>query len=1790
MFLGLPFSGVSQSEPWSSHPADQTTPEEGLVTTETRPGSPPSEGEGAEATLQFDSIASTLAAAAAAVSHTHDATEGVTKDQDQLPTVLGTARESERPEQLLEAATAGHQRDAPFTSKPLAGLSALPGSPKPESSSLPKHPAKFLPREEQAGNSTAQEFMNMERSTPVPRETSVVEPFSSLTVSSVSLESAGPQVTLSASLWPATVAGDLHAFTLMKNTEAEEPGGQTMRTSAKGSLGARLTIVPESSPHTQGRSQPAVGTDSGRPDVFRTAGHLARPQSPFATLRFSATSWPTLSEQPVTIISRTEMSSLSSYQHGETKEHHLAEHGKTESPTPLAPSQSTTHSFPLRSSPGTPSPPAVSEDVGQSSLSRLVLPSQVPTSSQPAAPTQLETCMNLTLHHGMGHQTAAQAAHFRLPQTAALLEGRLPVSQTQEATMVVSVPADSKPQPSAAVRGQPQARVPSRTPTADSASSRVRPAMPALAASSKVWSPSLAASAATPSGEMSRFRSRFQLPPTPPSVNGEHPLPSTVVPEPAANSSAPAPAKQQTPDIPSGLKRLAGPPPPPHAGPGLVSALAQTQAPSPGRPAAQHAELSTSAVMDSAPSRLRTPALPASAGGELRERVLGLPASFQAEQGMLGNSASTPARPTAPGASSPCLEPGGAAAPVVARLSVSGAPHPRPTPSADVRAETRSLLAEVSAEPTPPAVPAVSFPSMNVPSRAKPQVPGGAASFTKESHLLATSVPTRAEPEMDEAAAESRFAASTPAPQRTGTSLSAHASVPLLVFSAPAEHPLLGVSAKPGTQLRSVTQAPKASSSLPNHTQLAGVASHGQLKPEPPSTSLDTSLQPPHTPTSASPGTQTMTLPTYARPGLRRPATAPDLPAGGPHSPVKESEGSPSPQPIPLTSHTGMHKATGLAVSPLPLGRSPPRPDSPASQVSRGNEVNPPLVSGALVEGSVPGLRTTPDVQDLMYSSLGFIQPLNRSDAPAARSLDPLAAGEYLGMPPSLHHLSVLVRNAENMVCFQSLQDATAPPSGAPNASGRGAASAQEMLLLSSSLGFTHLGAPSLAQSMSPPGAVLVKPVLVFLPVDKPDVPVRSSAEEEKGAPHASLLFPSKGLAPLGGSQEQPKEARPTLPAIRNPAKENTLSANSRLSEEPVISGPALQASLWSIAEAGWVRSSSVMTVPSHSALAELSTRAVSFKNKDQGGGFPSPALNSQEKEENHPVLLPVGASAAHQVSIPPSVQVVASLQQGPKLLPTLHSLTEPPAPQGGTSSLLTSRTTGRPQQGLRPALVLQSPPQGFVTPLTSLGKDREGPSSASTAGNMELPLEMEPQFTPSKSANASWVEKQPVPSVASDVLVLSSEQKHQVSGALNYSHSGAVLDFPVATEMASYPAKATSSRPFLRHTKTSLAKEDLTPLPLFTLPSTDSRIKTTRGTLEDVMSHQTLSRSPADVPLPLPVSSYFAKSAPKHNPTTLVTSGRASLADREDRMEPTANAGETHKSVRVTDVRHPAGATDLTPAMFGRDSGPPSTLIVVAELHSAAEPSSDPRQAGDAQRGVTMLSPAPASLLASNPAHKDLARSPTAGEMPLLERVSGSLSRPGPTASGASKEQDSPLRQRGGEHDAPVPTNRHPQPISPDGAHLERPRLLEDDQAQKAHSSLQEPGGTPTSVVSIVLSASTFPGTTSPSGAGGAGWVSNQTSDLQSPSLNTPETPLSFHTQIQPTLELLSDASEATAEPDMLGDVTGEYDKSRSYVMGEKITGRKDATAGAEGLVASQNGEAPHRRLLRSEDVFLDG
>ncbi|KAJ6654001.1 hypothetical protein lerEdw1_007633 [Lerista edwardsae] len=219
----------------------------------------------------------------------------------------------------------------------------------------------------------------------------------------------------------------------------------------------------------------------------------------------------------------------------------------------------------------------------------------------------------------------------------------------------------------------------------------------------------------------------------------------------------------------------------------------------------------------------------------------------------------------------------------------------------------------------------------------------------------------------------------------------------------------------------------------------------------------------------------------------------------------------------------------------------------------------------------------------------------------------------------------------------------------------------------------------------------------------------------------------------------------------------------------------------------------------------------------------------------------------------------------------------------------------------------------------------------------------------------------------------------------------------------------------------------------------------------------------------------------------------------------------------------------------------------------------------------------------------KDLAVSPTAGKTPLLETASGSLFRPDPTASGTSKEQDTPLKQRGGEYDVPVPANPHQQPMNLEGPLLETPSLLEDGQAQKA-SSLQGPGGTPTSTVSVVLNASTFPAATSSSGAAadGVGWIPNQTSDLQN---LLPETSLSLHTQIQPTLGVLPDAPEATAERD----ATGASDGSRSYTTGAKITGREDAAEGAEDPAASQGpgdlaGEAPRRRLRRSDGVSLDG
>ncbi|CAI5795361.1 Hypothetical predicted protein [Podarcis lilfordi] len=1055
----------------------------------------------------------------------------------------------------------------------------------------------------------------------------------------------------------------------------------------------------------------------------------------------------------------------------------------------------------------------------------------------------------------------------------------------------------------------------------------------------------------------------------------------------------------------------------------------------------------------------------------------------------------------------------------------------------------------------------------NVPSHAKSQMP---ASFIDESHLSVTSA--RVEPVTNEASLEQGLPVSVDAkPQIAESSASSPTESQLLVVSAhaPIEHEFLDALGKLRGLPQNESYPPKPRSSTPAQHPSLEMTFLGHLKSRLSNASAFGHALSLLTEAPASTGAETQ-MPsglTFVHPGLQLQA-APGLPMT-PHTAEKVSEGKHSPQTSLPTPQSGTQGTTVQDVSIPVSSRSPPSSDGPPSPISHQTKTNIPLPLAHKVEKNITSLRTTPmlvvaGAQDLMQSSLGFFQRLSWPDI---GSLDSFASSGILGMSPSLQYLSHLVQNAENMVCLQPMRNTT-PTLGEPIASG------QEMLVLTSALGFSHPGVLSLIQ-MSPSSVILVKPVFVFLPPEAPKGHVLLPTEEEVGH-DASLSFTSKAAQALvtpGSIQERLVGIGPLVSTLRHSSRANTHSPN--LMDHLVISGPASSASPKHIG-VSLVRSNTSTANPFLYGLRDRSTRTKHGLTTDHNEDF---QLSARRLEEDNPVSLSAGVLVKNHIAAAPPVMV--PIQQQPKalsltteLLSTLDkassrsSLTEPSASQMPTSSL--QAASNPPLLSSTVMLHTEEHPYGSVSPITHISKNSEESLSASSARNTKLPLEVGQHLAPSSSASRGSLinehfGKTPskvhyAPNAVSTFPTSSTGKEHKEAAALNNPYAEAFL---VANETSSYHTNTTFHKPSDSHhipSKAPRTDESLETPSLSSLFSADALMQMTLPGKhpEDILNHQTHSRPSADVPSQVTTHSYSAKLVTEYNPTTVTLRGRASLASAAEQLEPMLSAVET-KTLTDIETYKQTKATSLISTMPGTDSGHSSASLVATDFRlTSSSPSSSSSSSyyaagsADHQKEVHKSPLHPVHSFAPNSTLKDVTPSLVGEEALILETLRTDSYRLQPSVGGTTEMVvSSPSASKGrflkhrrnkntGTGDQfLVASHLQPQPASLEADYPERPRLAGDEQGQEEEAASSLPVS---SVFSTALNAPAFLMTTlfpSIAADGLVGSLLNQASHLQSLPPGVSEIFLSSAAQVQPTPGSLSDTPGMKAGGDFSADAT---------------------------------------------------
>uniref|UniRef100_A0ACB8EYS9 Uncharacterized protein n=2 Tax=Sphaerodactylus townsendi TaxID=933632 RepID=A0ACB8EYS9_9SAUR len=1705
--------------------------------------------------------------------------------------------------------------------------------------------ATFLPREDATKNVGYELSISAMQPPFVPTEPAEID--LPTTFHLEPSKSAGQKMRMDISPSLATSPGSPDVSTLDKNMTQPQALLEDSLTPVKHGLGKSSTFLPTGS---QRRLVDGGLTLQGprTSEIPRALGLLREAQASYLV---SSQQQP-LSEEPVT----TQQPDFASSPHGEAAGHKAVGLPRAEGPALLTPPQShaTSSQFLLSSdtlSSGTPPQSAVPGDASQGDQPRPAFLSWFAPSSQPVlsdeADKRLQESMHFALQRGNGLQVRIQPSSFKVSQIAAALGDPPSVSKGQETTPEMSVPTQEQPQlPTliATVEGEAQGIALRTSPLGEATSPHADSTMPHGVASSHIQ-PLLPV---TPGAarHVTQAISEILLPSTfSPLVHGlRASLRTSVLPlaesASSVSASAPVPTQPPTPGLSASVRlgthasfhalpqRESE-----HLSTGTATSV-PTELPARGSSASSYAGPRLSDATEPTPSTPRPAGLSTLVLSERQGRAFGV--ILQTEH----QTFSARDRPTVAERNVPSpLETGAPAAGLNVPATAACA-HPTPNLSADVSrpfyAKTQPLPTGDSTKLQPatpyghPPGPQVPVLEGTLPTHFKSQKPCDSASSVKDSHFSVLPVYAQANLNKKEAPAEGSLPVSTEA----SFSIPPRARAPwvLPVHAQPLHH-LPHVSAQLGTTLLA-----HVGTQTPNTPPSSSVQLLGNLGMQPSSTSVfvQTELWPEAVPLSAEAAAPNSKAPTPVQPSQQLPVTL-VLP-GTHHTTAKEGAGQSSPQSSPKAASRDSPPWPGVFAARAPQRRegrgqrsAAPSLVSPSSQTIHHKNVDLPIPSPMRLAHPFPGLGTTPmlvgaEVQDLMQDSQGYIRNLlNQSDVAVDGNLDSAVASSYLGISSSLQSFSFLIQSAENMICLQPMQNTT-PPSGEPNVTGLGVPSFPGMLIPSAFLGLSHPGASHLIH-MSPSSIVLVKPTFVFLPADDPEDLVLRSAEEKKEHPDrhsftkaAVLRLVASGYGPRAESHSTSKHS----------TRANVLPTDGKGSSESVLGSlPEFTTG------ASGVTSTSLKANLFRDELRQVATpRTEPIGSRDQGEGFLSSTLDPSKSETNHrislsvehhgPAMLPMMAPVHQRHKMSPSTMKVLN---SPPRATSLHSVMEHSA-----SPMLARMSRSEPQLSTTPAGHVEDSHPGSMTPITSSSKNFEEPLRASSAGNMDRPLEVVKHLTPLRVALRSFLtskvfrkhpsEIQYPPGTVSGFLTFSTVKNLTKHAAVSYAYSEAAPALPHPAETSSYfmasalanVSQSHRSSPIpLRASETPRTSTSPTPFLEYIQAHTTLSKKQLEG-----INLQVRSRPPVSVSSQGFTNSYFATSALKDSQALI---GRGPLTSTEEQTNAKISDRETGKNVRHPETHHLEEATHFMPTMLGTD---PAFLVSPKFISASASSGGNVGSTGF-QKEIPKFPLTTPHPLPPSATRKDMTASPIGGTAPPLEMPHSDLQSLSEIGANDQAIFFSPLiakeeviqhgrwQKAGAAPPFSTSSRLHPQPTNIEGDHQDRTRLLNYGQIRDSGSFIPRSGTTFSSLgSSAVAKIPASQVTTLPSGVpsdGPVDKVPNQTSHLQSLPLDLSETTRSLHTQVLLTLEGLLDTSEGTAEGDFVLETTSTAEFAESYLhtVGEPATVVMNATKVMDITeetekdplaVLQQSGsnsslldrKVHHRRPTRSDFVLLDG
>ncbi|XP_028940271.1 mucin-5B-like [Antrostomus carolinensis] len=376
--------------------------------------------------------------------------------------------------------------------------------------------------------------------------------------------------------------------------------------------------------------------------------------------------------------------------------------------------------------------------------------------------------------------------------------------------------------------------------------------------------------------------------------------------------------------------------------------------------------------------------------------------------------------------------------------------------------------------------------------------------------------------------------------------------------------------------------------------------------------------------------------------------------------PQRDKTGSPplTPQASPVPSPSGVHDNGNQKVPLHSFSPSASHIQQSGSLAAFASKLPSPHAQGSQSSSTTAHPEpAVPSVSEEIpaYLAQALAQRFGQSHDAATKNLR-VFRGDQFTMLPSSPYLSFLLKSTNGMICLQPMQDSPLPTKFL-NASVGVLVSIQQILAASNSsvLDLANLENPS------PSSLILVKPVFVLLPTDRPDLQMVPSPAGE-GDHKTALLFTNKQDLNLGtpeSSHDIPMKTSSSYTPSKFSRLETTLSTASdqqaektKVTSQPVLTNPNYAAITSS--------SQALASAPNHlldpGMKISAAVQAAHFHRLP--GEMQVPAPKSQGAKGTH-LLLSDSVSAEPFTSTTPPL--VVSAQHSPRISPEVFLTTEKP-------------------------------------------------------------------------------------------------------------------------------------------------------------------------------------------------------------------------------------------------------------------------------------------------------------------------------------------------------------------------------------------------------------------------------------------------------------------------------------------------------------------------------------------------